>query len=308
MYFYCGKVKFSFGNKTDFGQPEILVSNHANSFFDAILIAVYYPKEIYFLARGDAFKNIQVARILKKLHLIPIYRISEGKENLTKNTDTFEICTRLLKRGKSILIFAEGNCVHEWNLRPFKKGAARLAQNALEDGNNQVQIIPISLNYNGFENLPRAVIANVNIGVEANRFDHTASSFFTGFNREIYSRLKQNLIVDKPKSEFLKKLKIFRSIILLPFALLGFASQYWLFFLIKTYVNKITRNTVFYDSALFVFLMFLYPVFVAIIAALVCSAWGILYGIVTLIMMPLTAWCAKQLSYDYLVSNFTKRH
>ena len=104
---YCRKAVAYFDPNFVLDGPKIIACNHPNSFFDAINIAVQYPKPIYFLARGDAFKKPLVARFLKSLHLIPIYRLSEGKENLSKNMETFEMCLTLLKQNQTILIFSE---------------------------------------------------------------------------------------------------------------------------------------------------------------------------------------------------------
>ena len=51
---YCGKTVVHFDEATSYTAPKIIASNHPNSFFDAIVIAVKYPKPIHFLARGDA--------------------------------------------------------------------------------------------------------------------------------------------------------------------------------------------------------------------------------------------------------------
>ena len=121
MRIYCSKTVVNFNTNTSYNYPKIIGANHPNSFFDAIVIAVNYPKPIYFLARGDAFNSPLIAKFLTALHLIPIYRLTEGKKNLGKNEDTFKRCIELLKQNQTILIFSEGLCVNEWRLRPLKK-------------------------------------------------------------------------------------------------------------------------------------------------------------------------------------------
>jgi hypothetical protein len=51
--------------------------------------------------------------------------LEEGKENLNKNTSTFETCISLLAKQNHSDFFRR-NLQNEWNLRPLK-GTARLA-------------------------------------------------------------------------------------------------------------------------------------------------------------------------------------
>ncbi len=65
--------------------PLLITANHPNSFFDAIIIGAMFKHPVHFLARGDAFKKPWHNTLLKLLNMIPIYRLSEGKENLHLN-------------------------------------------------------------------------------------------------------------------------------------------------------------------------------------------------------------------------------
>jgi 1-acyl-sn-glycerol-3-phosphate acyltransferase len=75
-----------------------LVANHPNAFLDALIIAAFMKRPIHFLARGDAFNNKFFSRILKSFNLMPVYRISEGKENIGKNPSTFDATQEILKK------------------------------------------------------------------------------------------------------------------------------------------------------------------------------------------------------------------
>jgi 1-acyl-sn-glycerol-3-phosphate acyltransferase len=59
--------------------------------------------------------------------MFPVYRVSEGVENLNSNYETFKGCKTLFRKKGIVLIFSEGKCINEWHLRPLKKGTARLA-------------------------------------------------------------------------------------------------------------------------------------------------------------------------------------
>jgi 1-acyl-sn-glycerol-3-phosphate acyltransferase len=97
--------------------PLLIASNHPNSFLDAIIVATLFKKPVYSLARGDSFKNKFYASLLRSLNMFPVYRISEGAENLEQNYETFEKCKDIFKEEGIVLIFSEGRCVNEWKLR-----------------------------------------------------------------------------------------------------------------------------------------------------------------------------------------------
>src|SRR5690606_11408048 len=89
LQFYCGKIEFDTKHMYHGNKPLILACTHPNSFFDALVMGAYHPRTMHFLARGDAFKNPRAARVLRLLNMIPIYRLSEGKEHVENNKDTF---------------------------------------------------------------------------------------------------------------------------------------------------------------------------------------------------------------------------
>ena len=85
--------------------PLLLVANHPNSFLDAIIIAAFFDQKIHSLARGDAFGKSWHRYLLSKLNMIPVYRISEGKQNLNLNYNSFEACKEILLLNGIVLIF-----------------------------------------------------------------------------------------------------------------------------------------------------------------------------------------------------------
>lgn len=127
----------------------ILACNHPNSFLDAIVVALTLKRDIHFLVRSDVFRKPLAAAILKRLNMIPIYRLEEGAENLERNKGTFELCNSILDKGGIILIFSEGNCVVEKRLRALRKGTARIWLGAMEQRKweNPIPVIPVGINY-----------------------------------------------------------------------------------------------------------------------------------------------------------------
>lgn len=278
--------------------PKIIACNHPNSFFDAINIAVHYPKPIYFLARGDAFKKPLIASFLKSLHLIPIYRLSEGKENLCKNAETFERCAALLKQNQTILIFPEGVCINEWNLRPLKKGTARLALLALQEGITNLQILPANINYSSFSKKPKDIIIHFNSEFRPNDLlQNKEIHFYNAFNTILKEGISNKMAFKNDLNEMAINtpsiLKMFHRIVFAIPALIGFILNYPIYITLKKITIKKTEGSVFYDSVLFGLLLLLYPIFVLLLACIVGTILNIKIGLILFLTMPFSAWCYK---------------
>jgi 1-acyl-sn-glycerol-3-phosphate acyltransferase len=95
--------------------------------------------------QGRRFQKSGYQQILSTLKMFPVYRVTEGVENLNINYATFEKCKELFRKQGIVLIFSEGKCVNEWRLRPLKKGTARLAINSWED-KIPLEILPVGIN------------------------------------------------------------------------------------------------------------------------------------------------------------------
>jgi 1-acyl-sn-glycerol-3-phosphate acyltransferase len=179
--------------------PLLLACNHPNSFLDAIIIGSYFKRPVHFLARGDAFRKPLVKKILTTLKLIPIYRLSEGREYLALNDATFEQCGEILADGGIVLIFAEGLSKNEWLLRALKKGAARIAFTAFTNQaiRESFKVIPVGLNYNGFDNIGKRVIIHFEKAITAKYFSvsNSPGDFIQQFNQLLYASLQKAVLM-----------------------------------------------------------------------------------------------------------------
>ncbi|GEO08241.1 1-acyl-sn-glycerol-3-phosphate acyltransferase [Segetibacter aerophilus] len=181
--------------------PLLIACNHPNSFLDALVIGSHFKQPIHFLARGDAFKNPFAKRLLGALKVIPIYRLSEGKEYLALNDTTFERCTEILKEGGIVLIFSEGLCLNQWKLRPLKKGTARIALNAWKEikMGDDFRVLPVSLNYSSFCRFRKNVIIRFGRAIERSEIlsEKSEGEQIIELNKLIYSRLKKGLVLEE---------------------------------------------------------------------------------------------------------------
>jgi len=159
MKIFCRKIVINKPAMVKKHGPLLLASNHPNSFLDAVIFDILFEQPIWSLARGDVFKNKFIHRILTSLKMFPVYRVSEGVENLNSNYETFENCKQLFRENGIVLIFSEGKCINEWHLRPLKKGTARLAINSWEE-NIPLEVLPVGINYSSFRRFGKNVFIN----------------------------------------------------------------------------------------------------------------------------------------------------
>ncbi len=269
--------------------PLLLVANHPNSFLDAIIIAAHFKEPIHFLARGDAFQKPWHNRLLRLLHMIPIYRISEGRENLHKNEYAFERSAELLKQNQIVLIFIEGICLHTHNLQSFKKGAARIAVSVVKE-EHALRVMPVTIMYNSFIAFGKNIRIHLAESIEAKQllpYQDDAKNF-QYFNERLYQALSGMiqipLVFQSP----------YRIALAIP-ALLGFFLHIPLYKLVKKLVYAKTKGTVFFDSVLFGLLLILYPLYLILLTILLLLLHVQPWILLPIILLhPLLAWCAVQ--------------
>jgi 1-acyl-sn-glycerol-3-phosphate acyltransferase len=155
--FLNASISFSYRNiivtgydKIKNRKPVLFVSNHQNTFMDG-LVLVKVAKNINpnILVRADIFKSKWAAIALDIIHLIPIYRKKDNMGSVAQNNEIFKKCIDLFKRGKTLLIFPEGNHAIRRFLRPMQKGPARIAFQAEEENNFQLglHVAPFGIHY-----------------------------------------------------------------------------------------------------------------------------------------------------------------
>ena len=176
-------------------KPVIFAANHPSSFMDPILLAVHIKKPLYFLARGDVFKNKIARRIFDKLHMIPVYKPDLSPGQVFKNEMIFEKCYDHLGQNKAIMIFPEGISKTERRLRPIKTGIARIALGAEEKHQFglDLTIIPIGLNYSNPHNFKSDVFVNIGEPIKVNDFKEIFLSDQRQGVLELTERVKNEL-------------------------------------------------------------------------------------------------------------------
>ena len=281
--------------------PMILACSHPNSFLDAVLIDILFEKPIWSLTRGDAFLNKRITKLFYKLKMLPVYRPSEGVENLSENYKTFDSCIDLFKRGEIVLIFSEGICVNEWHLRPLKKGTARLAYKCQQE-NIPLKILPVGINYSSFKRFGKNLFVNFGTIFTANDFDRTLSD--GAWNQVFNNKLEQELhpLVfeiekkDKKKQKELLEIKpsLLTKILLAIPAAIGWLFHAPLYLPIKYWVHKKYNNTGHLDAMQIVLSLFIYPFYLLLIVLLSFFIFKTGWVFLLFFILPITAWSYVQ--------------
>lgn len=277
--------------------PMVLACNHPNSFLDAVLMDILFEQPIWSLARGDAFLNKSVNKILFKLKMLPVYRPSEGVENLSENYKTFDTCIELFRRGQIVLIFSEGRCINEWHLRPLKKGTARLAYKCLQE-NIPLKVLPVGINYSSYQRFGKNLFINFGSLFSVNDFDKNLSdgAFNQVFNNTLQQELK-HLVYEiakddrkRQKEKLEIKTHVFTKVLLTIPAAIGWLAHVPVYLPIKNWVHKKYNNTGHVDSMQIALPLFIYPVYLLLIVILlffILKSWWVF---LLFLLLPFTAW------------------
>lgn len=299
--FYCRSLLINKKEILKCEGPILLASNHPNSFLDAIILCTLFDKPVYSLARGDAFKTPLLSKILHALKMLPVYRVSEGVENLEENYKTFEDCKDIFRLKGIVLIFSEGRCVNEWHLRPLKKGTARLALSSWEDG-IPLQVLPVALNYHSFRKFGKNLRFYFGNFISRDKLEiaSTYGKSVQQFNLLLQQQLQPNVFEINPDDKdalhkkffvpqpFLKRLLLF-----IP-AIVGWLLHAPLYIAVRTYVTKKIKSTDHFDSLIIAILFLAYPVYLVVVTAVILLVTANWYSLLLLAVLPFTAWSLLQ--------------
>lgn len=133
------------------GIPVILTPNHQNAIMDAMAIVCLLPGQIVFMARADVFSNKWIAKILRFLKIMPVYRMRDGMENLNKNNDVFAEAIEVLHNKKVLCLMPEGTQSEKHQLMPLVKGTFRIALTAADNFSiPSPVIVPVGIDYTDY--------------------------------------------------------------------------------------------------------------------------------------------------------------
>ena len=292
-------------------QPVLLASNHSGSFFDALVIGAVVSQPIYTLARGDVFRKPQAAYWLRSINLIPVFRGSEGRENLKKIDATVEECFSVMKNNGTVIIFSEGVCINEWNLRPLGKGTARMAYQAWYGDDaalHAMAVVPTGLTYEHFRGANKRIILNFGKKIDSTHIQTDPADYekwLREFNALLTERMKETILEipkDATPQEAAQQLEGYLATCPRPvgttllnfLGTLGRAINRPIYRFYAKRVAQKTKGTVFYDSVLFGLLMYTYPILIGLLALVVGAFTNWQVGLAVFVGFPLAAWVGNR--------------
>jgi 1-acyl-sn-glycerol-3-phosphate acyltransferase len=306
IWLYCRHLKISDKSILCSGGPLLIACNHPDSFLDAIILSTLFNKPIHSLARGDVFKNKFINSILRSMNMLPVYRASEGVENMEHNYTSFNDCKEIFKKNGIVLIFCEGRCVNEWHLRTLMKGTARLALSSWEDG-IPLKVLPLGINYQSFTSFGKNII--INSGEIINKNDIVTEDGFGkaihSFNAELQKRLQPLVYeIEKDNTPVIKqrmavKISSVKKILLAAPAAAGYLFHWHLYYFIQRFAWKKASHNDHYDSILVGLLFIIYPTYLLLITAVLLLLTKCWYFLLLLFAAPFWAWSFVQVKKQF---------
>ncbi len=238
--------------------------------------------------------------------MLPVYRISEGVENLDQNYETFEKCKEIFKRNGIVLIFSEGRCINEWKLRPLKKGTARLAISSWQEG-IPLKVLPTGINYQSFSSFGKNIQLNFGNIIDKSAINNNNGygNTINEFNEKLKGELKSLVIeleaADKEKLQNISAINqpLLKKILLFIPAFAGFIVNAALYIPLQKLSWRTSKHLDHYDSVLVGLLFILYPLYLLLVAFVVYLLAGGYWWLLTFVLLPFCAWCFVQLKHQF---------
>lgn len=211
IWIYYRKIFMAHLDRIPKNKPVILAANHPTGFMEPCVMAVFMKRPLFFLVRGDFFRKPIFNFLMRSLNMIPIFRARDGNfRDLKSNYESFEACYQALQQNKTIMIFPEGNAVHEKRLRPIKKGISRMAYGAFQQHPDleDLYIVPVGISYTYSERPRSEIMVSCGEAISVRKVLEETGDHFATFDRKlrkvVTEQMKENLVhIDQQEDEYL---------------------------------------------------------------------------------------------------------
>ena len=136
------------------GTPCVVVSNHQNCLNDPLCVCLNMTdRRMNFIARANVFNNPIAGKFLRKIGMLPAYRMSyDGYAAVSKNKSMFDAAGQALCDGETLMLFPEADHQNKRWLGSFKIGYLKIAFEAAEKFNfeHDVMVLPSANHYSNY--------------------------------------------------------------------------------------------------------------------------------------------------------------
>ena len=155
----------------------ILAPCHQQALMEPLAVLCTVKKPPVFLARADIFKQPTIRAILTFLRIMPVYRIRDGRESLSKNTEIFEKSRAVVADRYPFCMMAEGRHNNRHQLLPLVKGMFRIAgETQRQMADTPVYIVPVGIDFDEYEQTYANVVVNYGKPIAVQQFMETFES------------------------------------------------------------------------------------------------------------------------------------
>ena len=127
--------------------PVLIVSNHTNAFVDPLILLTRLRRPITLTAKSTLAGKALLNPAIRMMGVVLLARRQDGIKDAHANDDALAELSDVLKRGGVVYIFPEGESHSDPHIHPFRTGAARIAFEHIEHGNEDLTIVPVGLHY-----------------------------------------------------------------------------------------------------------------------------------------------------------------
>ena len=198
-------------------KPLVLAPNHQNALSDPLAVLLHTKLQPVWLARADIFNNEIVASVLRFLKIMPVYRLRDGKDNLTKNDETFDTSIRVLENKGVLALFPEAAHSGKRQMLPHKKAIPRIVFMANEKAgkNIDIHIVPVGIYYSDYWKFNRNLVVNFGKPIAVNdyfeAYKNNENEAIISLKQRINDEIRQ-LIIDIQSTKYYNDYEIIREI------------------------------------------------------------------------------------------------
>jgi 1-acyl-sn-glycerol-3-phosphate acyltransferase len=147
VWFFFKRVGVRHPERVPRDGPVLLCINHPNNLIDSLLVGAAVPRKVHYLATAALFRNPLVARFLRAVGAIAVFRKMDDPDKMDRNVDAFAACFEAFEAGHVVAIYPEGTTHAEARVQRIRTGAARIALEYETRAPGRLAVIPVGLTF-----------------------------------------------------------------------------------------------------------------------------------------------------------------